>query len=135
VTRLERARRDMAIGCLSEPLRPGPNCWTAQASIEEATVCPDVFAAYSACLEHTPRFDDEESEVALTVPARVLRVRLGLYLRLLRRCEAFDRREDWAEFRRSDGESSYFPPRRWPQIPARPWRPLWLDAPPWKGER
>jgi hypothetical protein len=66
---------------------------------------------------------------------RLLHARVALLLRLLRRCEAFDRREDWAEFRRSDGESSYFPPRRWPQIPARPWRPLWLDAPPWKGER
>jgi hypothetical protein len=86
-----------------------------------------VFDAYTTCLEHRPGSGDDGDDVVMTVPARVLRVRVALYLRLGRRVEALERGEGWAHYIAERGTVS------WgvfcAMFTARPWRPLWLDAP------
>ena len=126
MTRLERAVIDYAIALLAPgDLRAldmlveverleGLPCWEA--------VCAARFHAVYMCAD--------DPHLRLTC------ARVALYLRLLRRVDAWEASRDgwrydqsWSEFRRTDpthGPLYCFEP--W-DLPATPWRPLWLDAP------
>lgn len=88
MTRLERAARDYAIAALSTP-RP-PSDGDAEHAIAAAAVCDTVEDAYTECMTWSP----EKPEDPTLVPApRILRARVALYLRLMRRAEAWERAE------------------------------------------
>jgi hypothetical protein len=117
-TRLERARRDHAIALLSAGV---PTQWSAQTTLEE--VSDDL------CVVRVSLWDHEHDEPA---NARILRARVALFLRLVRRCEAWEaigsKRLHWSTFERCGPNGIGY----WvsSQHPAVPWRPLWTSAPP-----
>lgn len=122
MTRLEKAARDYAIALLASRnfvlgdvgLLDGLSCWEA--------VC----AAMYMCAA------DPGAGLRL-VPLRV-----ALYLRLMRRVDALEERfargwsatpQHWAEFRRTDPVYGPLYCCEPCDLPATPWRPLWVDAP------
>lgn len=102
--RLERAARDYTIAALSKRVYHGPFV-----------------------------FDDETDSIVYSslkagnVDWRVIYARVALYLRTVRRMEAWDRWE--ASFE----TLQMVPADKWARVRTRPdtWHPLWLDAPPY----
>jgi len=115
-TRLERAKRDHAIALLSIGV---PSQWSAQIAIEDLN---DPGVTWVSLWDH------ERDEPA---NARVLRARIALWLRLVRRCEAWDaigsKRLHWSTFERIGPRGVGY----WvnSEHPAVPWKPLWTQAP------
>lgn len=120
MTRLESAARDFAIACLARG-----DWMPAEAALSE-------IGEYAAA-------------GALWRGDRRVHARVALYLRLLRRVEAWERggrADQWAAFR--VWEDQAYDPQSWhvmcpewldlEHTYATPWRPLWLYAPPFSAE-
>lgn len=143
MTRLESAARDYAIACLSG--RGGDI--TAANALEMVSLLQPAGALRDA--EPWRRAErDPQGVMRITwCGDRRVRARVALYLRLLRRVEAWDASDDpeWSAFDVAFVDSMEEPCARWPvsgpdwesngaDIRTVPWRPLWLDAPPYSAD-
>lgn len=117
MTRLASSARDYAIALLA----PSDLCaLDALESVERL----DGLACWASVNGALARVDDACPDSSL----RILRARVALYLRLLRRVEAWERGEEWAGARGTVlgpwDRAGRRPVAWWP------WRPLWTAAPP-----
>jgi hypothetical protein len=141
-TRLERSTRDYAIAVLSAPGRP--NVWVAASAVERATVYGPVYSAWTRNID-----TDALGDLVHVVSPRILRARVALFLRLVRRCEAWERGNVWHDdephelfwhlphcrhandWPDSDGfrvsHDTWMSAPRPHRCTMVPWKPLWTD--------